>query len=172
MRMSASWFGSSTHRIQGRGVIDPRPKSGLPSDRHPARTKRAVVLEAVKVWPGKGGVRRKVEAAANLDSSCERRLCNIAGRGEETGLQVEQDVDPTGLRRATPLLLFQHFPGQFPRIALFFALLFEVRKNAIVATCIRGICISYQQAATKGVTHPFMIFVGILYASHAQSADA
>src|SRR5580700_10665258 len=54
MRMSASWFGSSwTHRIQGRGAIDPRPESGLPSDRHPDRTKRAVVLEAVKVWPAR-----------------------------------------------------------------------------------------------------------------------
>jgi hypothetical protein len=90
MRMSASWFGSWTHRIQGRGAIDPRPESGLPSDRHTDRTKRTVVLEAVKVWPGKGGVRRKVGATANLDSSCARRLCNIAGRGEETGLQVEQ----------------------------------------------------------------------------------
>jgi hypothetical protein len=90
MRMSASWFGSWTHRIQGRGTIDPRPESGLPSDRHPDRTKRAVVLEAVKVWPGKGGVRRKVGATANLDSSCARRLCNTAGWGEETGLQVEQ----------------------------------------------------------------------------------
>jgi hypothetical protein len=27
-------------------------ESGLPSDRHPDRPKRAVVLEAVKVWPG------------------------------------------------------------------------------------------------------------------------
>jgi hypothetical protein len=39
MRMNASWFGSWTHRIQGRGAIDPRPESGLPSDRHPDRTK-------------------------------------------------------------------------------------------------------------------------------------
>src|SRR6476646_552803 len=84
--MVRSW----THRIQGRGAIDPRPESGLPSDRHSDRTKRAVVLEAVKVWPGKGRVRRKVGASANLDSSCARRLCNIAGRGEETELQVEQ----------------------------------------------------------------------------------
>src|SRR5271154_110844 len=53
MRMSASWFGSWTHRIQGRGAIDPRPESGLPSDRHPDRTKRAVVLEPVKVWPAR-----------------------------------------------------------------------------------------------------------------------
>jgi hypothetical protein len=90
MRMSASWFGSWTHRIQGRGAIDPSPESGLPSDRHPDRTKRAVVLEAVKVWPGKGGVCSKVGATANLDSSCARRLHNTAGRGEETVLQVEQ----------------------------------------------------------------------------------
>ena len=30
------------------------PASGLPSDRHPDRTERAVVLEAVKVWPAPG----------------------------------------------------------------------------------------------------------------------
>src|SRR5271155_1346583 len=65
-------------------------ESGLPSDRHPDRIKRAVVLEAVKVWPGKGGVRRKVGATANLDSSCARRLCKTTGWGEETGHQVEQ----------------------------------------------------------------------------------
>jgi hypothetical protein len=35
-------------------------ESGLPSDRHPDRAKRAVVLEAVKVWPGEGGACRKV----------------------------------------------------------------------------------------------------------------
>jgi hypothetical protein len=35
------------------------------------------------VWPGKAGVRRKVGATANLDSSCARRLCNTAGRSEE-----------------------------------------------------------------------------------------
>src|SRR6267142_5662711 len=66
------------------------PESELPSDRHPDRTKRAVVLEAVKVWPGKGGACHEVGATANLDSSCARRLCNTAGRGEETGFQVEQ----------------------------------------------------------------------------------
>src|SRR5216683_2441132 len=35
------------------------PERGLPSDRHPDRTKRAVVLEVVKVWPGNGGACRK-----------------------------------------------------------------------------------------------------------------
>src|SRR5258707_2102178 len=48
------------------------PECGLPSDRHPDRTKRAVVLEAVKVWPGNGGARRKVGPTANLDSFCAR----------------------------------------------------------------------------------------------------
>ena len=66
------------------------PESGLPSDRHPDRIECAAVLRAVKVWPGKGRARGKVGATANLDSSCARRLCNTAGRGEETGFQVEQ----------------------------------------------------------------------------------
>ena len=66
------------------------PESGLPSDHHPDRIKCAAVLRAVKVWPGKGKARGKVGATANLDSSCARQLCNTAGRGEETGFQVEQ----------------------------------------------------------------------------------
>src|SRR4249920_2822545 len=90
MRMTASWFGSldppNTRLWRDRSA----PESGLPSDRHPDRTKRAVVLGAVKVWPGKNGGCRKVGATANLDSSGARRLCNTAGRGEETGFQVKQ----------------------------------------------------------------------------------
>jgi hypothetical protein len=62
------------------------PASGLPSDRHPDRTKRAVVLEAVKVWPGNGGACRKDGATANLDSFCARQRKRSAGRDEETGL--------------------------------------------------------------------------------------
>ena len=65
-------------------------KRGLPSDRHPDAIERASVLGAVKVWPGKRRARGKVSATANLDSSCARRLCNTAGRDEETGFQVEQ----------------------------------------------------------------------------------
>src|SRR6266568_6891387 len=53
------------------------PERGLPSDRHPDRTKRAVVLEAVKVWPGNGGARRKVGATANLDSFCARQRSEV-----------------------------------------------------------------------------------------------
>lgn len=67
-----------------------RARKRAPSDRHPDRTKRAVVLEAVKVWPGKLGVCRKVGAAANLDSSCARRRQRTAGRDEETGFEIEQ----------------------------------------------------------------------------------
>ena len=81
MRMTASWFGSWTHRIQGCGAIDSRPESGLPSDRHPDRIERAAVLGAVKAWPGKRRARGKAAATANLDSSCARRLCNTCGSG-------------------------------------------------------------------------------------------
>jgi hypothetical protein len=66
------------------------PESGLASDRHPDRTERAVVLEAVKVWPGQGEACRKVGATANLDSFCARRPDAAAGRDEETGFQIEQ----------------------------------------------------------------------------------
>src|SRR5271169_3175777 len=92
LRCRCAWLhhgsGSWTHRIQGCGAII-APASGLPSDRRHDRIKPAVVLEAVKVWPGKAGVRRKVGATANLDSSRARQLCNTAGWDEETGFQVE-----------------------------------------------------------------------------------
>ena len=69
------------------------PASGLPSDRHPDRTKRAVVLEAVKVWPGDGGACRKVGATANLDSFCARQRERSVGRDEETALRSNQETD-------------------------------------------------------------------------------
>src|SRR5260370_6101737 len=69
---------------------DPRAMASSPPIVVPTASSAAVVLEAVKVWPGKAGVRRKVGATASRDSSCARRLCNTAGRGEETGFQVEQ----------------------------------------------------------------------------------
>ena len=100
MRMSASWFGSWTHRIQGRGAIDPRPESGLPSDRHPDRTKRAVVLEAVKVWPGKGGVRRKVGASANLDSSCARRFAILRVGAKKRNSRSNKETDQANVPRS------------------------------------------------------------------------
>jgi hypothetical protein len=91
MRMTASWFGSldppNTRLWRDRFALE----RGLPSDRHhPTAPSGAVVLGAVKVWPGKGGACREVGATANLDSSCARRRERSAGRDEETGLQIEQ----------------------------------------------------------------------------------
>ena len=80
-------LGPTGYKVAARLIA---PERGLPSDRHPDRTKRAVVLEAVKVWPGKLGACRKVGAAANLDSSCARRRQRTAGRDEETGFEIEQ----------------------------------------------------------------------------------
>ena len=48
---------------------DPRPMASSPLIVVPTASSDAVMLEAVKVWPGKAGVRRKVGATANLDSS-------------------------------------------------------------------------------------------------------
>jgi hypothetical protein len=70
------------------------PASGLPSDRHPDRTKRAVVLEAVKVWPGNAGACRKVGATANLDSFCARQRKRSAGSGRRNGaLRSNKETD-------------------------------------------------------------------------------
>src|SRR5271168_2424831 len=52
----------------------------------------AAVLEAVKVWPGKGGVCRKVGATANLDSFCARRLERSADRDEETAFRSNKET--------------------------------------------------------------------------------
>ena len=45
-------FGPTEYKVVARLIR--APERGLPSDRHPDRTKRAAVLGAVKVWPGKG----------------------------------------------------------------------------------------------------------------------
>src|SRR6267142_3387566 len=64
------------------------PASGLPSDRHPDRTKRAVVLEAVKGWPGNGGAGRKgLVRRPTLTASVRASGKRGAGRDEETGSQ-------------------------------------------------------------------------------------
>jgi hypothetical protein len=90
MRMTASWFGSLDLPNTRLWRDWTAPESELPSDRHPDRTKRAIVLEAVKVWPGKAGACRKVGTTANLDSSCARWRERSHGRDEETDFQIEQ----------------------------------------------------------------------------------
>jgi hypothetical protein len=56
----------------------------------PTAPSGAIVLEAVKVWPGKAGVCREVGTTANLDSSCARWRERSHGRDEETDFQIEQ----------------------------------------------------------------------------------
>ena len=67
------------------------PERGLPSDRHPDRTKRAVVLEADQgvAWQRRS-LSERVGATANLDSFCARQRKRSAGRDEETGFEIEQ----------------------------------------------------------------------------------
>ena len=73
-------------------------ESGLPSDRHPDRTKRAVVLEAVKVWPGKGGVRRKV--GASVDSSCARRFAILRVGAKKRNSRSNKETDQDNVPRS------------------------------------------------------------------------
>ena len=68
-------------------------ESGLPSDRHPDRTKRAVVLEAVKVWPGKGGVRRKVGASLTAPARVGLQYCG-SGRRNGTPGRTKKPIKP------------------------------------------------------------------------------
>ena len=73
------------------------------------------MLEAVKVWPGKGGACGKAGATANLDSSCARRRERSAGRDEETDFQVKQRNCRRKKRCAVlPKLLDKENPIQGP----------------------------------------------------------
>src|ERR1700688_5008126 len=94
LRCRCAWLhhgsGPWTHRIQGCGAIDPRPKAGSPLIVIPTAPSGAVVLEAVKVWPCNGAACRDGGATTNLDSSCAPRGGAAAGRDEETGFQIEQ----------------------------------------------------------------------------------
>ena len=56
-----------TYRIQGCGAMIRARWASSPLIVHPDRGKRAVVLGAVKVWPGVTGACGKVGATANLD---------------------------------------------------------------------------------------------------------
>jgi len=90
MRMTASWsglYGPTEYKVAARRFA---PDGKLPSDRRPDRVKRAVVLGAIKVWPGQGGACGKIGATANLDGSCARRREQRARRDEETGCEIEQ----------------------------------------------------------------------------------
>ena len=76
-------LGPTEYKVVARLI---RARKRAPLDRHPDHTERAVVLGAVKVWPGKGGACRKVGATANLDSSCARQRWRCCGSGRRNGL--------------------------------------------------------------------------------------
>jgi len=83
-------LGPTEYKVVARLIA---PERGLPSDRRPDRTKRAVVLESVKLWLGNGGACRKVGATANLDSFCARQRKRRAGWDEETALGSNKETD-------------------------------------------------------------------------------
>src|SRR6516225_10918039 len=82
---------------------DPRPESGLPSDRHPDRTKRAVVLEAVKVWPGKGGVRRKVGRRSPLTAPARAGFTILRVGTKKRGPRSNKKTDQERCAALKPL---------------------------------------------------------------------
>jgi hypothetical protein len=83
-------LGPTEYKVVARLIA---PASELPSDRYPDRTNRAVVLEAVKVWPGNGGACGMIRATANLDSFCARQRRRSAGRDEETAFRSNKETD-------------------------------------------------------------------------------
>jgi|SRR5258705_11047795 hypothetical protein len=73
---------------------DPRAnQAGSPRQRHPDHTECAVVLGAVKVWPGDDGAGGNVGATANLDRPCARQRLRFVGRDEETGARSNKETD-------------------------------------------------------------------------------
>src|SRR5215831_15972032 len=81
MRITASWSGSLTHRIEGRGTNFRAPHAGLPSDVViPDHNKCAVVLEAVKDEPSVGADAPSLTAPARAAAS------HRGGSGRGNGL--------------------------------------------------------------------------------------
>ena len=66
------------------------PASGLPSDRHPDRTKRAVVLEAVKVWPGNAELVARLVRRPTLTVSARASASEVRVGTKKRGSQIEQ----------------------------------------------------------------------------------
>ena len=83
-------LGPTGYKVVAR--FEPRPKAGSPLIVIPTAPSGAIVLEAVKVRPGKGGACRKVDAMANLDPSARRRQ-RSSDRDEETDFQIEQETN-------------------------------------------------------------------------------
>src|SRR5215471_6280703 len=86
MRNTASWLGAcqspAEYKAAARLFVRTR---GLPSNRHPDQSRRAVVLGAVKAKPTVAA-----KASASLDRSCARRLLDHVRSGRGNDLQVER----------------------------------------------------------------------------------
>ena len=66
------------------------PERGLPSDRHPDHIERAAVLGAVKVGLASAERVERLVRRPTLTAPARAGFAILAGRGEETGFQVEQ----------------------------------------------------------------------------------
>ena len=100
MRMTASWFGS----------LDPpdtrlrhdcfAPACELPSYRHPDRTKRAVVLEAVKVWPGKSGACRTAVQRPTLTAPARADVSKVRVGTKRSNKETDEEKKMCGSETA------------------------------------------------------------------------
>jgi hypothetical protein len=92
-------LGPTEYKVVARLIA---PASELPSDRYPDRTNRAVVLEAVKVWPGNGGacgmfVRRPSLTASARASAGEVRVGTkkrLSDRTKKLTKEKMRDLSP------------------------------------------------------------------------------
>jgi len=86
MRMTASWFGSWTHRIQGCGAIDLRArKAGSPLIVIPIASSVPPCSELSRYGLASPKLVERLVRRPTLTAPARARLCNTAGRGEETG---------------------------------------------------------------------------------------
>jgi hypothetical protein len=69
---------------------DPRPMASSPLIVVPTASSEPSCSKLSRCGLARPEYAARLGATANLDSSGARRLCNTAGRGEETGFQVEQ----------------------------------------------------------------------------------
>src|SRR4029077_9898683 len=96
-------LGPTEYKVAAR--LNPRPVSGLPSDRHRDRISVPSCSKLSMVWPGKGEACRKVGVTANLvqilraSTSAMRR----SGR-KKRALRSNQETDEGKLRRPGQLL--------------------------------------------------------------------
>jgi hypothetical protein len=84
-------LGPTGYKVVARVIA---PASGLPSDRHPDRTNRAVVLEAVKVLPSNGGACRKGRCdGPTLTASTRASASEVRVGTKKRALRSNEETD-------------------------------------------------------------------------------